>query len=187
MGKRIEVQRICQQCGDEFTAKTTVTKYCTHKCNQKAYKARKRNEKVVQKSNNIEERKIEAIELLKTKEFLTVREVAQLLNCSIRSVYYYIEEGTIRAVNLGQRLTRIKRSEIDNLFTSVNDIDLKDEEPIQYSIHDCYNLTEVQNKYGISEKALYDIIKRNKIPKQKKGWYAYVPKVIIDNLFTKSN
>jgi excisionase family DNA binding protein len=57
------------------------------------------------------------IEQLKAKEFLTVSEVAQLLNCSIRSVYYYIDNGTISAVNLGQRMTRVKRSEIDKLFT----------------------------------------------------------------------
>ena len=56
------------------------------------------------------------VEELKNKEFLTVREVARLLNCSVRSTYYYIESGTIKAVNLGQRITRVKRSEIDKLF-----------------------------------------------------------------------
>jgi excisionase family DNA binding protein len=60
--------------------------------------------------------KVQPIEELKAKEFLTVREVAQLLNCSTRSAYYYIENGTINAVNLGQRITRVKRSEIDKLF-----------------------------------------------------------------------
>jgi len=47
---------------------------------------------------------------------------------------------------------------------------------------DCYTLTEVQDKYGISDRALYAIIERNNIPKIKKGWYAYVPKTIIDKL-----
>ena len=53
----------------------------------------------------------------------------------------------------------------------------------QSDISECYNLAEVQNKYGISEKALHDIIKRNNIPKIKKGWYSYVPKTFIDELF----
>lgn len=56
------------------------------------------------------------IETIKSKEFLTVREVAILLSCSVRTVYYYIESGTIKAVNLSQRLTRIKRTDIDKLF-----------------------------------------------------------------------
>lgn len=116
MSSKIEVQRICQHCEQEFTARTTVTKYCSHKCSQRAYKARKRNDKV--KLSNYETIRLiqKPIEQLKAKEFLTVREVAELLNCSIRSVYHYIDSGTIKAVNLGQRMTRIKRSEINNLF-----------------------------------------------------------------------
>jgi len=116
MSSKIKVQRICQYCEQEFTARTTSTKYCTHKCNQRAYKARKRAEKVKQSNTETILIKNQAIEQLKAKEFLTVREVAQLLNCSVRSAYYYIENGTISAVNLGQRMTRIKRSEIDKLF-----------------------------------------------------------------------
>lgn len=54
-----------------------------------------------------------------------------------------------------------------------------------FDITESYTLSEVQDKYGISEKSLYEIIKRNNIPKIKKGWYAYVPKNIIDNLFAQ--
>lgn len=185
MSSKIKVQRICQYCEQEFTARTTVTKYCSLKCSQRAYKARKRAEKVKQSNTETTRIKSQPIEQLKAKEFLTVREVAQLLNCSIRSAYHYIESGTISAVNLGQRMTRVKRSEIDKLFQSNSQPQTKEEvEPIQYDIKDCYTLTEVQDKYGVSEKALYDIIKRNSIPKIKKGWYAYVPKQIIDELLT---
>ena len=46
MSSKIEVQRICQYCEQEFTARTTVTKYCSHKCGQRAYKARKRAETI---------------------------------------------------------------------------------------------------------------------------------------------
>ncbi len=117
------------------------------------------------------------------KEFLTVKEVAQLLSCSVRSIYYNIENGTINAVNLGQRMTRVRRSDIDKLFNfSSPKLLVEEEEPLQYEIDDCYTLTEVRNKYGISEKALYDVVKRNNIPKIKKGWYVYVPKKIINDL-----
>lgn len=116
MSSKIEIQRICQYCKQEFTAKTTVTKYCSIQCNQKDYKARKRAEKVKQSNSETIRIKNQPIEQLKAKEFLTVREVAQLLNCSVRSAYYYIKSGTISAVNLGQRMTRVKRSEIDKLF-----------------------------------------------------------------------
>lgn len=116
MSSKIEVQRICQYCEQEFTARTTVTKFCSHTCNQRAYKANKRDKKVKQSHNETILKIKQPIEQLKAKEFLTVREVALLLNCSKRTAYNYIESGTITAVNLGQRMTRVKRSEIDKLF-----------------------------------------------------------------------
>ena len=111
--------------------------------------------------------------------------MAKLLNCSVRSVYYHIESGNINAVNLGQRITRVKRSEIDNLFEqskSLNDKTQSKLEPVKYDIVDCYNLVEVQLKYGISDSALRQLIKRNQIPKIKDGWIVYVPKEHIDKL-----
>lgn len=39
MSSNIKIKKICQHCGLEFIARTTVTKYCCHKCAQKAYKA----------------------------------------------------------------------------------------------------------------------------------------------------
>ncbi|UNY97767.1 helix-turn-helix domain-containing protein [Zhouia spongiae] len=56
------------------------------------------------------------LEVLKKKEMLSVKEVAILLNCSEKSIYRNIHHGRIKAVNFGKRLTRIKRSDIDNLF-----------------------------------------------------------------------
>ena len=116
MSSNIRIQRICQFCNNEFTAKTTVTKYCSDNCAKRAYKVRKKQESI--KASNKETKRIVTmpIEKLKAKEFLTVKEVSKLLNCSVRTVYYYIENGNIEAVNLGQRLTRVKRSEIDKLF-----------------------------------------------------------------------
>ena len=181
MSSKIEVQRICQHCGNEFTARTTVTRFCSHRCASAAHKQKVRAGKVEQSNKQTQQIKTQPIEELKAKEFLTVREVARLLNCSVRSAYYYIESGTIKAVNLGQRITRVKRSEIDKLFEQPQPV-IPQPEQKQFDISDCYNLTEVQNKYGVSEKALQDIIKRNSIPKIKKGWFAYVPKTVIDKL-----
>ena len=116
MSSNIQVQRICQYCGNEFTARTTVTRYCSNVCNKRAYKEKLKAAKVENSNKETQRIKNQPIENLKAKEFLTVREVASLLNCSIRSAYYYIGNGTIKAVNLGQRVTRIKRSDIDKIF-----------------------------------------------------------------------
>ncbi|MFC3361738.1 helix-turn-helix domain-containing protein [Pedobacter fastidiosus] len=50
-------------------------------------------------------------------------------------------------------------------------------------IEACYHIGEVERKYNISNKALYELIKRHEIPKLKCGKFTYVPKSMIDNLF----
>ena len=118
MSSKIKIIRICIYCNNEFTARTTSTKYCSHKCNSRDYK-KKIKESRISKSHEESKQKVTfSIEKLKVKEFLTVEEVAKLLNCSKRVVYYNINCGHIDAVNLGQRVTRIKRSSLDRLFDS---------------------------------------------------------------------
>jgi len=187
MSSNIKVQRICQHCGNEFTARTTTTLYCSTRCNSAAYKSKIRTGKVEISNEETRRIKTQPTEVLKAKEFLTVRDIATLLNCSVRSVYYYIETGTIRATNLGQRITRVKRSELYKLFEQPRKVTPQPEntpEPMQFDISECYTLTEVQEKYGISETAVQNLIKRNSIPKIKKGWFAYVPKTAIDKLLS---
>ena len=193
MSSNIRVKRICEYCDLEFIAQTTTTRYCSKKCNSDHYKAKARAKKVEQ--SNIETKLINSkpIQDIQAKEFLTVKEVSILLGCSIRTTYRLIENGTLKAVNLSERMTRVNKSELNRLLKHVTPQIAKEPKPlyvinkpkeIQIDIEDCYTLTEIQNKYGISEKALSEIIKRNDIPKLKHGWYAYVPKEKIDELLT---
>lgn len=117
MSSNIRVQRICQHCGDEFEARTTVTKYCGDSCAKKAYKVRKRNEKIEASNQATSRIRIQPLEEIKAKEFLTVKDAAKLLNCCRQTVYTLINSGTLKAVNIKVKKTLIKRSEIDRLFT----------------------------------------------------------------------
>jgi excisionase family DNA binding protein len=187
MSTNIQVQRICQHCGKEFTAKTTVTQYCSEICGKKAYKVRKKAEKIAASNKETRQIIIKPIEELKVKEFLTVPEVARLLNCSTRSIYYHIRSGNINAGNLAQRLTRIRRTDLNKLFEKQQSTEAEpkvEQENLDIQISDCYSLDEVRKKYGISDKALYTLIKRNGLVKLKKGSKAYVPKKLIDNILT---
>ena len=181
MSSNIQIQRVCEFCGNEFTARTTVTKLCSAKCRKANYKAKQRFEKIEKSNSETKRIKNKPIEELKEKEFLSMREVAALLGCSLRTAYRLIDTGTLTGVNLAERMTRVKRSEINKLL----------EQPqtpkrtlTQYDVSECYSLSEIQNKYGISDKALYNAIKRNEIPELKQGWYTYVPKVLIDKILS---
>jgi len=117
MSSNIKVQRICQYCGEEFTARTTVTKYCSDNCAKRAYKKRKRAEKIESSIKETVQVKIKPITELQVKEFLTVKETSILLGCSVRMVYRLIDNKTIKAVNLAERMTRIKRTNLNNILS----------------------------------------------------------------------
>ena len=117
MSSNIKVQRICQHCGADFTARTTVTRYCGDVCAKRAYKVRKRDEKVDQSDQETIKVKYKPIEDLKKKEYLTVRDVSVLLGCSLQTVYRLVNNGTLSAVNLSERMTRIKKSDLDKLLS----------------------------------------------------------------------
>ncbi len=193
MSSNIRVQRVCNNCGQAFTARTTVTQYCSVNCNKQANTARKRAERngtyteagkvliytPTKKQVTASNPKTKPFIDISAKDFLTVKEVATLLNCSTKTVYRLIDKGTIHAANLAERGIRVKRSHIDRLFEQPPPLN-----PKEYKIEECYTINEVLSKFGISDKALREIIKRNKIPKIKKGWFAYVPKTVIDKLLS---
>ncbi len=197
MSSNIKIQRICQHCGNEFTARTTTTLYCSHRCNSAAYKAKQRAGKVEQSNKETQRIKSQPIEELKAKEFLSVTQVSKLIGCSRQNVYNLINTGKLKATNILLKKTIVKRSDLDKLFkeptnrTQPEGIPETQKQELNnwvqaggFDIADCYNLTEVQDKYGISETALQNLIKRNSIPKIKKGWFAYVPKTVIDKLLS---
>ncbi len=109
MSSNIEIQKKCKWCGQIFIARKTSTNYCSHKCNNAAYKERIRQERIAtyQKeiSINAEETSIE------NKEFYTPPEVAKLLGISRASIYRYMAENIIKAVQFkGKTLVRRKLS-----------------------------------------------------------------------------
>ncbi len=45
MSSNLEIQKKCEWCKTLFTAKTTTTRYCSHRCNSQSYKHSKREER----------------------------------------------------------------------------------------------------------------------------------------------
>ncbi len=120
MSSTIKIQKVCECCGNEFTAQTTVTRFCSHKCASRSYKQRKRESKIGWAIEETNQQKILTasdvqLEVIKQKDFLSIKEAYTLLGVSERTFYRLMKEGTILATKLGGR-TIIKRSIIDNLF-----------------------------------------------------------------------
>lgn len=186
MSSNIRINRICQHCRQEFEAKTTVTRFCSDRCSKQNYKDRKRTEKVKVSEEQTKAVRQRALEEIKSKEILTVQDAAKLLNCSTRTIYNLINNGTLNGIKFSERKTLLRRSDIEWFFdNSQHPPPPKPEKPL--NIRECYHMGEIQLKYNISEKALYDMIKRNNIPKTQQGKFVYVPKSKIDQLLNPKN
>lgn len=180
MTSNIQIQRICMFCGKEFTAHTTVTKYCGDVCAKKAYKARIKAMKV--EDSNTETFQIkhfsnEKIKEIGSKDYLNIEESCLLLSVSRWTLWRMIKSGRIPALKIG-RLIRIKRTDIDEFFNQGSVIldSLKKEPGLDIDISSCYNISEIQSIFGISQTTLQELVKRNSIEKIKVGKYVYIPK-----------
>jgi excisionase family DNA binding protein len=189
MSSNITVQRICQHCGIEFTAKTTTTQYCSMTCNRRAYKAKVKNGKIEKSNVEVKNIKAKPMDDLKAKEFLTVRDIATLLGSSRMAIYKMINSGRLHGVNLSERKTLIRRTDFDRLFEQPKPISLKSKTPPpppvrEYVENEWYSMNEIKEKYNISDKAIYEIVKRYNIPRHKVWRAAFYPKDLIDKIFT---
>jgi excisionase family DNA binding protein len=126
--------KICLYCHNEFVAQKRTTKYCSHKCNQRAYKQSKResthqqvSEKELVKSSSIKTNllleeiaaSVKAIQTqiqIANKPYLSLREASLLLNISKASIYRLTEKGVIPTYDIGLDKQFVKRVDIDNLF-----------------------------------------------------------------------
>lgn len=182
MSSNIKVQRICQHCGKEFTARTTVTKYCGDKCSKRAYKARKRAGKVEASNNETYQIKVQPIAELNEKDFLSINEACKLLGISRRTVYRLIERGKLTVNKVATR-TIIKRSELNKLLEQPYTPPPKKEvEPVT----EFYTVQDIEEKYSIKYGRLNTIIKENKIPKTVHNGKLHVSKPHIDRYFKRT-
>ena len=181
MSSNIEIQKKCKWCGQIFIARKTSTNYCSHKCNNAAYKERIRQERIAtyQKeiSINAEETSIE------NKEFYTPPEVAKLLGISRASIYRYMAENIIKAVQFKGK-TLVRRKDIELLFE--NAAEYKKRIPIEKApITDFYTTAEVKEKYHVNESWIFVIAKKHNIPRTFNRGKTYWSKKHIDAYFTK--
>lgn len=187
MSSNIAVKRICEFCLNTFIAKTTVTRYCSLKCNSRHAKKKVRDLKI--KASDMDVKETAALIEVKKEpaEFLTVKETSKLLNICTRTIYNIIYSGKIKAVRLSDRKIIIKRTEVDKIFEQ-SEIPVKIREKPKKQPHPryCYSMGEAQEKFNFSEKALYSLIKRYNIQKFQSGWYTYVLKSDLERIINQN-
>lgn len=182
MSSNIQIVRICEFCKNEFTARTTKTLYCSLKCSSRAYKSRARESKIAESNKQTQIAKNPNLEIVKTKDFISVNQASLLFGISRRTIYRIISRGELDIAKFGTR-TVIRRCDMDTFFSIPLDQYML--QPVQEfpGLENCYTITQIQQKFGISPGALYMLIQRYSISKYSVGKFNYVAKKDIDIIF----
>ena len=176
----MEVQRKCQWCGKPFIAHTMVTRFCSKSCTEKAYKDRKRKQKLQEYEARQSEQPMQEVGIVGGKPFLSPAEAATLLGISRATIYRHMAAGIIRALQLRGR-TIIRKSDIEKMFDNAPDYKKRSYGRKQTVLY--YTTNEILGKYQIQKKTLYRRCKLYNIPKVEEGSRVFYNRTLIDKYF----
>lgn len=111
MSSNIRLSKICQHCEKQFTAKTTVTKYCGDDCAKKAYKKRKRQEKITQSVSSPDPLSSPAY----SSDYFTILDIMNYFNISKSSTQRFVKRNNLPEKKTG-RWVYIKKSYLEDIF-----------------------------------------------------------------------
>ena len=182
---KLKIPKICEQCGKPFEAKTVVTRFCSSTCANRSGREKKRQTKEAEHKQTLLEQSAKQIAEMQTRPYISITEATILFGISKDTIRRLIKAGKVPAINLGQRLTRVSRSHIEAMYTTVElpEEFKKQTIRLQYETNECYTINEISEKYGVSLSTVDKIIRRNSIPKRQVGKFVYVPKEQIDKIF----
>ncbi len=195
----MQIVKVCEECGADFIARTTVTRFCCIGCNRKFYKAAARSAKILSAdiSTVLKRKSIQSER--NDKEYLKVKEVAEMFGISSRAVYNLIKNGELPATNLSSRATRIFRKDLDAFFvaqkiimtvnTSPKEVGINklSELDVELQVNDCYSMPELIILFGKNRTALYTAFARAGVRKLKIGKEVFFEKNGAVKLLKKYN
>lgn len=104
-------------CGEDFIAKTTVTKYCSHKCNSRDYKKKVKELKI--KVANIETNNVIKEHIkhpnINNKEVLSVKDLCLFAGISRNTIYRLFKDELLTPIKIRNRVF-ITREEVKKVF-----------------------------------------------------------------------
>lgn len=177
---KFRVLRTCEFCGKEFYAQKVTTRFCSRRCNELAYKQRRRQRQITEAEARVLQKPIEEVG---NKEFLSLQDTSVLFGITKRSVYNLIYNGVLQAFKLSSRMTLIRRADIERIFES--HVYTKKVKPERKPITEFYTTTEIKEKFGVSESWVFKIGKEKNIPKILHHGKTYWSKQHVEKHFAK--
>ena len=181
---KTKIKKVCEYCGTVFYAQKLTTRFCSHRCNNLAYKERVRQKRIQEVETKVQTVISEQpISDFKDKEYLSFKEAATLLGLSKQAIYKMVYAGKLRAFRVSSRLSFIRKGDIDRMLEArpYEQRHPKDTIPIT----DFYTTAEVKEKFNVAESLIFAIAKKNNIPRTFNRGKTYWSKKHIDAYFAK--
>lgn len=181
---KTKIKKVCEYCGTVFYAQKLTTRFCSHRCNNLAYKERVRQKRIQEVETKVQTVISEQpISDFKDKEYLSFKEAATLLGLSKQAIYKMVYAGKLRAFRVSSRLSFIRKGDIDRMLEArpYEQRHPKDTIPIT----DFYTTAEVKEKFNVAESWIFAIAKKNNIPRTFNRGKTYWSKKHIDAYFAK--
>lgn len=177
---KFRVLRTCEFCGKEFYAQKVSTRYCSKRCNELAYKQRRRQRQITEAEAKVLQKPIEEVG---NKEFLSLQDASVLFGITKRSVYNLIYNGVLQAFKFSSRMTFVRKADIEIMFEG--HLYTKKVKPERKPITEFYTTKEIQEKFGVSEAWVFKLAKEKKIPKVLYHGKTYWSKRHVEKHFAK--
>jgi len=181
---KTKIKKVCEYCGTVFYAQKLTTRFCSHRCNNLAYKERVRQKRIQEVETKVQTVISEQpISDFKDKEYLSFKEAATLLGLSKQAIYKMVYAGKLRAFRVSSRLSFIRKGDIDRMLEArpYEQRHPKDTIPIT----DFYTTAEVKEKFGVKDSWIFHIAKEHNIPRTFNRGKTYWSKKHIDDYFAK--
>ena len=177
---KFRVLRTCEFCGKEFYAQKVTTRFCSRRCNELAYKQRRRQRQITEAEARVLQKPIEEVG---NKEFLSLQDASVLFGITKRSVYNLIYNGVLQAFKFSSRMTFVRKADIEIMFEG--HLYTKKVKPERKPITEFYTTTEIKEKFGVSESWVFKIGKEKNIPKILHHGKTYWSKQHVEKHFAK--
>ena len=179
---KMKIKKVCEWCGTTFYAQKLTTRFCSHRCNNLAYKEAIRQKRIQEVEAKVQTVISEqSISNFKDKEYLSFKEAATLLGLSKQAIYKMVYAEKLQAFRISSRLSFIRKGDIDRMLEArpYEQRQPKDTIPIT----DFYTTAEVKEKYHVNESWIFAIAKKHNIPRTFNRGKTYWSKKHVDAYF----
>lgn len=122
MSSTLRLKKACEYCKQTFIAQKTTTRFCSHRCNSRAYKQNIREQKKSTVQQDLIQHTAKSspkLSSVQSKQFLDIKETCILLKCSESTLRKLISKANIRTALVGRKHI-IRRTDIELLFDKAN-------------------------------------------------------------------